>query len=88
MNCSPPCAITGNDTESLDQTGNIESVNSNDTAPGAANRRLEFQINLTSANLAANDTLEFTLFRDGTDAGDTMAAAAILVDVLLEYADA
>jgi len=81
-------AITGNDTESLDQTGNIESVNSNDTAPGAANRRLEFQINLTSANLAANDTLEFTLFRDGTDAGDTMAAAAILVDVLLEYADA
>src|SRR3990167_3416232 len=57
-------AVSGNDTESLDQTGSIESVNSNDTAPGAANRQLVFDITLTSANIAAGDTLEFTLFRD------------------------
>lgn len=81
-------AVSGNDTESLDQAGNQESVNSNDTAPGAANRRLEFTINLTSGNFAADDEVEFLIARDGTDGGDTMAAAAIVFDVMFQYADA
>lgn len=81
-------AVTGNDTESLDQSGNQESVTVTDAAPGAANRRLEVTISLTSANFAADDTVEFELFRDGVDAADTMAGSAILVDLLFQYADA
>ena len=81
-------AVGGDDSESLDQAGTQESVNLNDTAPGAAHRRLECLLALTSANLAVNDEVEYELFRDGTDAGDTMAAAAIVFSVLFEYADA
>ena len=81
-------AVGGNDVESLDQAGTQESVNVNDTAPSAIHERMEASLALTAANLAADDTLLFELFRDGTDAGDTMAAAAIVHDVLFEYSDA
>lgn len=81
-------AIGGNDAESMDQAGTQESVNNNDTAPTAANRRLNCELALTSANLAAGDLVEFELFRDGTDGGDTMAAAAILFGAYFSYADA
>jgi hypothetical protein len=80
-------AVGGNDSESLDQ-GTQESVNSNDTAPSAAHERMEISIALTDANFAVDDEVEFTLFRDGTDGGDTMAAAAIVFNVFFEYADA
>ena len=80
-------AVGGNDTESLDQAGNQESVTVTDTAPGAAHRRLEALMTLTSTNLAVDDEVEFTLFRDGA-ASDTMAAAAMVYAVLFEYADA
>jgi hypothetical protein len=81
-------AVGGDNAESLDQTGNQQSVNSNDTAPGAANRRMEITIALTDGNFAADDTVEFTLFRDGTDAGDTIAAAVMLFGLFFEYNDA
>ena len=81
-------AVGGNDTESFDQTGTQESVNQNDTAPSAVNERMENILTLTSANLAADDTVQFEFFRDGTDAGDTMAAAQILHDLLFQYDDA
>lgn len=81
-------AVGGNDTESLDQAGTQESVNAADTAPSAAHERLELSIALTSANFAADDEVTYTFFRDGTDAGDTMAAAAILFNLLFEYSDA
>lgn len=81
-------AVGGNDAESLDQTGTQETVNNNDTAPTAAHRRLECELVLTSGNFAVDDEVEFTLFRDGTDGGDTMTAAAIVFAVLFEYADA
>lgn len=81
-------AVGGNDTESLDQAGTQESVNLNDTAPSAAHERMEVALALTAANLAADDEVEFELFRDGTDVGDTMAAAAIVFAVLFEYSDA
>ena len=81
-------AVGGNDVESLDQTGTQESVNVNDTAPSAAHERMEAFLSLTAANLVPDDTLLFELFRDGTDGGDTMAAAAIVHDVLFEYSDA
>lgn len=80
-------AVGGNDIESLDQSGTQESVNANDTAPSAAYERMEVSIALTDGNFAIGDLVEFLLARDGTDAGDTMAGAAILHDVLFEYSD-
>lgn len=81
-------AVGGNDSESLDQTGTQEAVTVTDAAPGAAHRRLEVSISLTSSNLAADDTIEFLIARDGADGSDTMAASAILAGVFLEYSDA
>jgi len=81
-------AVGGNDTESLDQTGTQETVNINDTAPSAIHERLEALLALTAANLAVDDEVEFELFRDGTDGGDLMAAAAIVFSLLFEYTDA
>lgn len=81
-------SVAGNDANSLDQSGTEESVTVTDTAPGAANRRLEVTINLTSANLAADETVEFFFARDGADGADTMAGSALLFDLLLQYADA
>lgn len=81
-------AVGGNDTESLDQSGTQQSVNSNDTAPSAVNERMEISIALTDGNFAADDTVQFELFRDGVDAGDTLAAAALLFGLFFEYADA
>ena len=80
-------AVGGDDIESLDQVGTQESVNLNDTAPSAINERMECLITLTAANFAVDDEVEFTLFRDGTDVGDTMAAAAIMFNVMFEYSD-
>lgn len=73
--------------ESLDQAGTQESANNNGTAPGSAHLLVETLITL-SANFAVDDEVEFTLFRDGTDGGDGMAAAALVFQVLFEYADA
>lgn len=81
-------AVGGNDAESLDQAGTQEAVTVTDAAPTAAHRRLEASMALTAANLAVDDEVEFELFRDGVSASDTMAAAAIVVAVLFEYADA
>lgn len=81
-------AVGGDDTESLDQAGNQESLNLNDTAPGAANRRMECLITATAGNFAVDDEVEFTLFRDCSDAGDTIAGAVMLFALLFEYADA
>lgn len=81
-------AVGGNDIESLDQTGTQETVNLNDTAPSAIHERMENKLTLTAANIAAGDTVQAELFRDGVDAGDTMAAAQIVHDVLFEYVDA
>ena len=81
-------AVGGNDTESLDQSGTQESVNGDDAAPSAAHERLEESIPLTDANFSPDDEVEFTLFRDGSDAGDTMASGAILFSLMFEYNDA
>ena len=81
-------AIGGDDLESLDQATAQESVNSNDTAPSAAQERMNITLSLTSANLAALDVVQFGLFRDGTDGGDTIAAAIQLHGLYFTYADA
>ena len=78
-------AVGGNDSESLDQATAQESVNANDTAPSAVNERMELSVALTDGNFAAGDTVEFILARDGTDGGDDMSAAAILIDARFDY---
>ena len=74
--------------ETLDPAAADESVNINDTAPGTARLMLEAELSLTRANIAAGDQLQFTLFRDGTDGGDTMSDDAHVHDVLFVYDDA
>src|SRR3990167_4279162 len=81
-------AVGGDDLESLDQAGYQESLTVTDAAPSAANERNVPSVTLTATNLAAGDTVEFTLFRDGVDAADTMAGSALLVGAYLEYSDA
>ncbi len=73
--------------ESLDQTGNQESVTVTTGAPAAANNKVESALTLTAANLAVDDFVEFELFADGTDASDTLAAATLITDVEFEFTD-
>jgi len=81
-------AVGGNDTESLDQSGTQESVNANDTAPSATDERMEISISLTDANFATGDTVQYKMFRDGTDGGDGISAAVQIHGLYFEYADA
>jgi hypothetical protein len=81
-------AVGGNDAESLDQGTAQESGTVTDAAPGATDRRLETSISLTGSNIVADDTVEFILSRDGTSGSDTMAAAAQIVGLYFQYADA
>lgn len=81
-------AVGGDDAESLDQAGTQQSVTLTDAAPTAAHRLLIPTVGLTSANLAADDFVEFEFFRDMSDAADTMAAAALLFGLYFQYADA
>lgn len=80
--------VGGDDTTSLDQATAEEALTVTDTAPGAVNRRLTPSVNATAANFAAGETVEFIVSRDGAAGGDTMAADALLFDVLFQYADA
>jgi hypothetical protein len=83
-------AVGGDDAESLDQTSNQEQVSpSVDVAPSAAFERNKPTITLTSANLAAGDTVQF-LFERGDPNGstDTMAADATIHDLIFSYSDA
>jgi len=80
-------AIGGDDAESMDPATTQESVTVTDAAPSAAHERMVATLSLTSGNLAVDDSVPFTLFRDGADASDTAAAAAILFEALFEYTD-
>lgn len=81
-------AVGGDDAESLDQAGVQEAVTVTDAAPTAAWNRLVPSVALTSANLAAGDLVQFYIGRDGADAADSMAAAAVLFGAWFQYADA
>jgi len=78
--------VGGDDTTSLDQSGTEEAPTVTDAAPTAAHRRLTPTISPTSANFAAGETVEFYIARDGT-AADTMAAAALLFELIFQYLD-
>lgn len=80
-------AIGGDNAESLDQVGTQEALTVTDAAPTAAWNRLTASVNLTAANLAADDLVQFLIARDGADAADTMAAAALLFGAWFQYND-
>lgn len=75
--------------ETADPSADQEAVTSTGTTvPGTARLYAEESITLTSANLAAGDTVQFGLARDGSDAtNDTAAASAYVANVYFSYAD-
>ncbi len=79
--------VTGNDSESLDQSGEDETLSVTDTAPSAAWERMETSVAATVGNFAAGDTLQVSLFCDGTDGSDTLIGERMLEDFLLQYTD-
>lgn len=79
-------AIT--DDESLDPATWQESVTATKTVDATARERDTVTINLTSTNLAVDDTVEFFIGRDGADGADTMAGRAYLFGAFFQYADA
>lgn len=81
-------AVGGDDAESLDQSGNQESVTVTDANPSAAWERNTPSLTLTAGNLAAGDIVQYFLARDGADANDTAASASLLFDLIFQYADA
>jgi hypothetical protein len=80
-------AVGGDNAESMDQTGQQQQVTAPDTAPSAVHNRLSFTMDLTDANLAIDDLVEFVFYRDGAHASDTMTAAAILFGLYFQYSD-
>ena len=81
-------AVGGDNSESLDQAGTQEALSVSDSAPTAGFNRMEAYLTLTAANLVADDTVEFDLTRDGSNASDTLAVAGLLFNLLFEYVDA
>jgi predicted carbohydrate-binding protein with CBM5 and CBM33 domain len=79
--------VGGDDTTSLDQASHEEQVSVTDAAPTAALRRLTPSMALTAANLTAGETVEFLFERLDDSGTDTLAAATILFDLLLQYTD-
>lgn len=65
--------VTGDDTNSLDQTTAVETVSVSDTAPTATDRRMEITFTPTNSNFATAGTVQWILTR--VDASDTLAAA-------------
>lgn len=80
-------AVGGDAAESFDPSAWQESVTVTDTVSGTARRKSNTTINLTSGNMAVDDTVQFFFGRDGVDAADTMAGAAWVADVVMLYND-
>lgn len=77
--------VTGDDTTSLDQAGTEAATTVTDAAPSAAFERNTPSIAQTDGNFAAGETVEYFFARDGADAADTMAGAALLFELVFQY---
>lgn len=74
--------------ESLDQAGTQEAgLTVTDAALGTARSYQEATIALSAANFAKERLLQFTLFRDGADAADTLAADGVLWNLMFRFDD-
>lgn len=74
--------------ESLDPSTDDEALTVTDTAAGTARLANDCEVALTEANLAVDDTVLFTIARDGASGSDTLAAEAHIEEIWLEYLDA
>jgi hypothetical protein len=72
--------------ESIDQTA-VEALTVTSTAPGATDQIRQATLTLNGALLSAGDLIAWALYRDGVDAADTMAGAAQLHHLGLQFAD-
>lgn len=79
--------VRGDNTESIDQASQNESVAGIDSPPTVAYRRMVIAITLTSANLAADDLVQFVFFRDSSNASDVHAAAVFVTGLYFEFSD-
>jgi hypothetical protein len=57
--------------ESLDQSGQAEDVAANDAPPAATDQLQTLELALTAGNFALGDLVEWEVYRDSSDAGDT-----------------
>ena len=78
-------AVGGDDAESLDQSTHQQQATGSDVAPGAALRMLKPSISLTAANFAIGDLVTYLFER--LNASDTLAADALIHDLLFQYSD-
>lgn len=74
--------------ETLDPSAADQTANVDDSPGGTTLLQQEAIITLTEGNFVAGDLVQFALFRDGTDADDTMADVAAVYDVFFQYDDA
>lgn len=71
--------------ESFDPSADDEALTVTTTAKGTTLWRALSEVTLTASNLTANNTLLWRLGRAADDAADTLAAEALVEDVLLEF---
>lgn len=74
--------------ESLNQAGTDQSVNELRSPPATAHFLQELVLTLTAGNFTVDDLVQLALFRDKTDAGDTLADEWIVHKIEFQFTDA
>ncbi len=73
--------------EDGDPSTHQESLTVTETAPTTAWLTVLSSLAMTAGNLAAGDTVDFILSRDGVDANDDMLFAALVRGLYFQYSD-
>ena len=81
-------AIAADGAESADPAAHTQQATGTSAHGGAAMDVNEISIALTAGNFAVDDVVLFQLGRDGVSGSDTLAADALVLAVLFEYANA
>ena len=77
---------SGSKTATLDPSTDEESPTVTTAAPGTSQTGVASRMTLTAANLAANDIFQGKVSRNGAGS-DTMAADAVVYNIIFEYVD-
>ena len=70
--------------EDMDQAGQQESVASTDAPPGSADQLQTLELSLTPGNFSVGDLVEWEVFRDSSNAGDTHVTKIVVHLVEIE----
>jgi hypothetical protein len=79
---------SGSKTATLDPSTDEENLTVTTGAPGTSQTGVASQMSATAGNFAANDVCQGKISRNGASGSDTMAADAVVYDVIFQYADA